>query len=186
MKLSYDVHSVNIQKGEQHEPAYLKISPTNKIPAIVDPAGPGGKPVAIFESGAILIHLAKKTGLFWSEDPHTQMEILKWLMWQVGGFGPPLGQLHHFRKFSKTKVPYAIDRFDNMADNVYGILDKRLSEVQHAAGEYSIADFALYPWVSRFEWQNIDLEKYPNVNRWFKELSDRPEVQRGMKVPFLN
>ena len=186
MGLEYEVHPVNLQKGEQLSKAFLAISPSNKIPAIIDPQGADDKPLAIFESGAILIHLAEKTGLFWSFDYACRSLILQWLMWQMGGFGPVLGQLHHFRKFAKTKVPYAIDRFDGLADQVYKVLDARLQDREFVADEYSIADMAIYPWASRFEWQEIDLATYPNVKRWFDSLSERPAVQRGMKVPFLN
>ncbi len=186
MNLPYDVHSINIGKGEQFAESFLAISPANKIPAIVDPEGNDGAPLPIFESGAILIHLAQKTGQFWSTDSVRQSVILQWLMWQMGNFGPALGQLHHFRKFAKTKVPYAIDRFDNIADQVYKVLDKRLADVEFVADEYSIADMAIYPWAARFGWQEIDLATYPNVKRWFDSLSERPAVQRGMRVPFLN
>ncbi len=186
MELAYDVHKVNLQKGEQHLESFLKISPANKIPAIVDPAGPGNKAISVFESGAILIYLANKTGLFFSDDPHIQSQILQWVMWQMGGFGPVLGQLHHFRKFANKKVPYAIDRFDELAHQVYSVLNARLRDRSYVAGEYSIADMAIYPWVARFEWQNISLAKYPNVKRWFEELSGKAAVERGMRVPFLN
>ena len=186
MELEYEVHPVNLQKGEQLSKAFLAISPSNKIPAIIDPQGADDKPLTIFESGAILIHLAEKTGLFWSFDYGCRCLILQWLMWQMGGFGPVLGQLHHFRKFAKTKVLYAIDRFDGLADQVYKVLDARLQDREFVADEYSIADMAIYPWASRFEWQEIDLATYPNVKRWFDTLSERPAVQRGMKVPFLN
>lgn len=186
MSLAYDVHEVNITQGEQFAESFLAISPNHKIPAIVDPEGDNGEPLSIFESGAILIHLAQKTGQFWTENGASESVILQWLMWQIGNFGPVLGQLHHFRKFSKTKVPYAIERFDGIADQVYKVLDKRLSDVEFVAGDYSVADMAIYPWTARFEWQNIDLNHYPNVNRWFDQLSTRPAVQRGMSVPFLN
>ena len=186
MEIEYDVHPINILKGEQFSESYLAISPSNKIPAIVDPEGMHGEPVSIFESGAILIYLANKFGKFGGSDAATELKVLQWLMWQMGGFGPALGQLHHFRKFAKTKVPYAIDRFDNIADQVYRVLDTRLASREFVADEYSIADMAIYPWAARFEWQSIDLATYPNVKRWFDELSERPAVNRGMQVPFLN
>ena len=186
MDLAYDVHPINIGKGEQFAESFLAISPSNKIPAIVDPRSDGETPISIFESGAILIYLAQKAGQFWGANVDEQTRILQWLMWQMGNFGPGLGQLHHFRKFAKTKVPYAITRFDGIADQLYRVLDKRLATEEFVAGDYSIADMAIYPWASRFEWQEIDLATYPNVKRWFDTLSERPAVQRGMKVPFLN
>ncbi len=186
MNIPYDVHEINLGKGEQFDESFLVTSPANKIPAIIDPEGNDGKSLPIFESGAILIHLAQKTGQFWSTVPSRQSVILQWLMWQVGNFGPSLGQLHHFRKFAKTKVPYAIGRFDGIADQVYKVLDRRLATVEYVAEDYSIADMSIYPWAARFEWQSIDLATYPNVKRWFDELSERPAVRRGMSVPFLN
>ena len=186
MGLAYDVHEVNIVQGEQHGASFRALSPNGKIPTIIDPQGDNGQPLPIFESGAILIHLAEKTGQFWTDDTAGQSIIVQWLMWQMGNFGPVLGQLHHFRKFAKTKVPYAIDRFDKIADQVYQVLDQRLANEEFVAGEYSIADMAIYPWTARFEWQNVNLADYPNVKRWFDQLSARPAVQRGMKVPFLN
>ena len=186
MKLQYEVHPVNLQKGDQFAESYLAISPGNKIPAIVDPTANNGESISIFESGAILIHLAEKTERFFGTDARTRMLTLQWLMWQMGGFGPVLGQLHHFRKFAKTEVPYAIDRFDTIADQVYSVLNIRLAEHEYVAEQYSIADMAIYPWASRYEWQNIDHADYPNVKRWFARLSERPAVREGMQVPFLN
>lgn len=186
MDLAYDVHPINIGKGEQFAESFLAISPSNKIPAIVDPRSDSDTPISIFETGAILIYLAQKTGQFWGAGVDEQSRIVQWLMWQMGNFGPGLGQLHHFRRFAKTKVPYAIARFDSIADQLYRVLDKRLATEEFVAGAYSIADMAIYPWASRFEWQEIDLATYPNVKRWFDTLSQRPAVQRGMKVPFLN
>lgn len=186
MGIPYEVHSVNIGRGEQFEKSFLAISPSNKIPAIVDPDGPGGKPISIFESAAILIYLAQKSNQFWSENPRRQSEILQWLSWQIGSFGPVLGQLHHFRKFAKVHDSYGIDRFDEIADQAYTVLNTRLAEHEFVADEYSIADMAIYPWAARFEWQSIDLATYPNVKKWFDMLSSRPAVQRGMRQPFLN
>ncbi len=186
MQLDYEVHPIDIGKGEQHQQAFLQISPGNKIPAIIDPQGIDGKPVSIFESGAILLHLAQKTGRFMGDSAAAQSVIVQWLMWQMGGFGPALGQLHHFRKFASQKVPYAIDRFDGIAAEVYGILNRRLAQQAFVADVYSIADMAIYPWAARHTWQNVTLEDYPHVHRWFQQLSDRPAVQRGMQVPFLN
>jgi GST-like protein len=181
--LPYTVHTVNIGKGEQHEPEFLAISPNNKIPAIVDPDGPDGAPIALFESGAILIYLAEKTGRFLPEDPRRRYACLQWLMWQMGNFGPFLGQAHHFRRFAKEKIPYAIERYTNEANRLYGVLDKRLGEVEYLAGEYSIADMATLPWAARFPWQGVEIEDYRNVKRWYDALAARPEVRRGMDVP---
>ncbi len=186
MNFTYKVHDVNLGRGEQYDESFLAISPANKIPALVDLEGDHGKPLSIFESGAILVYLAQKSGQFWGADSVRQSVILQWLMWQMGNFGPVLGQLHHFRKFAKTKVPYAIDRFDGLADQAYRVLDRRLAAVEFVAVDYSIADMAIYPWAARFEWQQIDLAAYPHVKRWFDALSARPAVQRGMSVPFLN
>ncbi len=186
MHLTYQVHEVNIGQDEQFADSFLAISPGNKIPAIIDPTGDNGEPLSIFESGAILVYLAQKTGRFWDADVAQQSIILQWVMWQMGGFGPVLGQLHHFRRYAEMEVPYAIQRFDDLADQVYGVLDRRLAMVEFVAGEYSIADMAIYPWVARFEWQNIDLRGYPHVKRWFDTLSSRPAVQKGMSVPFLS
>ncbi len=186
MQLDYEVHPIDIGKGEQHQQAFLQISPGNKIPAIIDPQGIDGKPVSIFESGAILLHLAHKTGRFMGDSAAAQSVVVQWLMWQMGGFGPVLGQLHHFRKFASQKVPYAIGRFDGIAAEVYGVLDRRLAQQAFVADVYSIADMAIYPWAARHTWQNVALEDYPHVRRWFQQLSDRPAVQRGMQVPFLN
>ena len=186
MQLDYDVHPINIGKDEQFSDAFRKISPSSKIPAIVDPDGADGKPISVFESGAILIHLAEKTGLYFGDNFRSRSLIFQWLMWQMGSFGPVLGQLHHFRKFAKTKVPYAIDRFDQATDRAYQTLDDQLNHHEFVAGDYSIADMAIYPWAARFEWQNLDLGDYPNVKRWFDQIGARPGVQNGMKVPFLN
>ncbi len=186
MGVEYEVHRINILKGEQFSESYTAISPGNKIPCIVDPDGMHGESISIFESGAILIYLARKFGKFGGSDATNELEVLQWVMWQMGGFGPALGQLHHFRKFAKTEVPYAIERFDNIADQVYSVLDTRLESRGYVADDYSIADMAIYPWAARFEWQNIDLGTYPNVKRWFDMLSERPAVKQGMQVPFLN
>ena len=184
--LAYEAHSVDISKDEQFEPEFLKISPNNKIPAIVDPEGPGGKPLSLFESGAILIYLAEKTGQLMPQEPRAKYECLQWLMWQMGGFGPMLGQAHHFLRKPKEDVPYAKDRYRNEAKRLYGVLDRLLSEREHMAGDYSIADVATYPWAARNSWHEVELADFPNVKRWFDRLSERPAVQRGMKVPFRN
>jgi GST-like protein len=180
--LPYRVHSVDITKDEQFKPDFLAISPNNKIPAIVDSEGPGGKPLSLFESGAILIYLAEKTGKFLPAAP-ARFVVLQWLMWQMGGFGPMLGQAHHFRKFAPEKVPYAIARFSAETERLYGILDKQLEKGDYVAVDYSIADIAIYPWTQRYEWQGIDLENFPNVVRWRKILGERPAVIKGMAIP---
>jgi GSH-dependent disulfide-bond oxidoreductase len=181
--LPYSVHPVNIGKDEQFRPEFLAISPNNKIPAIVDPDGPGGKRFALFESGAILIYLGEKTGRFIPKDPATRYVALQWLMFQMGGLGPMLGQTHHFLRAAPEPVPYAIKRYKDETRRLYGVLDKRLAEAEHLAGEYSITDIASYPWVARHEWHQIELGDFPNVKRWYDAIGARPAVQRGMKVP---
>ena len=184
VELPYEVHSVDITKDEQFDPEFLKISPNNKIPAIVDPDGPDGRPISLFETGAILIYLAEKTGKLLPDDPRQKYEVHQWLMWQMGGFGPMLGQAHHFLRFAKEDVPYAKDRYRNEARRLYGVLDKRLGESAYlGSGGYSIADIATYPWAMRHEWQEIDLADFPNVRRWAEDLGARPAVAKGMAVP---
>jgi GST-like protein len=180
--LDYSVHPINITKDEQFAPDFLKISPNNKIPAIVDPEGPDGKPISVFESGAILLYLADKTGKFMPQDARTRYDALQWLMWQMGGFGPMLGQAHHFRRFAKEQVPYAIERYSNETRRLYGVLDKHLQEAEYLAGDYSIADMATFPWAARHEWHGIALEDFPSVKRWYDAIAARPAVQKGMAV----
>ena len=186
MELEYDVHPINILKDEQFADWFKTISPNSKIPAIVDPNGFDGAPTTVFETGAILIYLAEKTGRFLSSDTRTRMITIQWLMWQMAGFGPILGQLHHFRRFAKTKIPYAIERFDSATARAYATLDAQLADCEYVAGEYSIADMAIFPWAARHEWQNVKLEIYPNVMRWYDQISTRRQVIAGMAVPFLN
>lgn len=182
--LPYTVHPINITQDEQFDPAFLKISPNNKIPAIVDPEGPGGKPLALFESGAILLYLAEKTGRLMPSEPRAHWTAMQWLMWQMGGFGPMLGQAHHFLRFAKEDVPYAKQRYAGETRRLYGVLDKRLGEAEWLAGaDYSMADIATFPWAGRHEWQQIDLADFPNVKRWFDAMAARPAVQRGRVVP---
>jgi GST-like protein len=181
--LPYNVHRIDIGKGDQHAPEFLAISPNGKIPAIVDTEGPDGQPMPLFESGAILVYLAGKAGKFLPASLRGKYEALEWLMFQMGGVGPMFGQVHHFVRQAKEKVPYAIERYTREKDRLYGVLDKRLGEAEHLAGEYSIADIATYPWVARHEWHKTDLATFPNVKRWFDALSARPAVQRGMAVP---
>ena len=181
--LAYRAHPINITKGEQHDPAFLKISPNNKIPAIVDPEGPDGAPIEMFESGAILIYLAEKTGRLMPQKPRERYAMMEWLMWQMGNYGPMLGQAHHFRRFAPEKIPYAVERYSNEARRLYGVLDRRLADVPYMAGDYSIADIATFPWAARHEWQGIELGDFPNLHRWYKAVAGRPAVERGMAVP---
>jgi GST-like protein len=181
--LPYSVHPVNIGKDEQFRPDFLAISPNNRIPAIVDPDGPGGKRFSLFESGAILIYLGEKTGKLIPADPAARYTALQWLMWQMGGLGPMLGQTHHFLRAAPEQVPYAINRYKTETRRLYGVLDKRLGQAEHLAGEYSIADVASYPWVARHEWHQVELADFPNVRRWYDAVGARPAVARGMKVP---
>ena len=181
--LPYSVHPINITKDEQYAPAFLKISPNNKIPAIVDPDGPDGRPISLFESGAILIYLAEKTGKLLPADRRGYLTALQWLMWQMGSWGPMLGQAHHFRRFAPEKIPYAIDRYTNETRRLYGVLDKRLGEADYMAGDYSIADVATFPWAARHEWQGIALADFANVKRWYDAIAARSAVERGMAVP---
>ena len=181
--LPYVVKPVNIRNKEQFAPEYLAINPNGKIPSIVDPDGPGGKPLAMMESGAILIYLADKTGRFLAKDGAARYDALQWLMFQMGGVGPMFGQVHHFVRAAKEQVPYAINRYTKEKDRLYGVLDRRLGESAYLAGEYSIADIATYTWVSRHEWHNTNLADFPNVKRWYDAISARPAVQKGMSVP---
>jgi len=181
--LPYRVHPINIGKDDQFTPEFVAINPNSKIPAIVDPEGPEGKPFTLFESGAILIYLAGKTGKFLPGSVSGKYVALQWLMFQMGGVGPIFGQVHHFLRAAKEKVPYAIERFTKENRRLYGVLDRRLGEVPFLAGGYSIADIATFPWVLRHEWQQVDLATYPNVKRWFDTIHARPAVQRGIKVP---
>ena len=181
--LEYRVHGVNIREGDQFKPEFLKISPNNRIPAIVDHDGPGGKPISIFESGAILLYLASKTGKLLPADLHARWSCTQWLMWQMGGLGPMMGQANHFRRYAKDKIQYAIDRYTNEANRLTNVLDKRLGEARYTAGkEYSISDIAIFPWMRGADQRGVNLEDYPNVKRWFDEINARPAVQRGCKV----
>jgi GST-like protein len=177
--ITYKVRAVDITKDEQFKPEFRRISPNSRIPAIVD----HDDNFALFESGAILMYLSEKTGKFWPQDANGRWQTVQWLMWQMGGIGPMLGQAHHFLKFNVGKAPYAEQRFLKEAKRLYGVLDRRLAEVEFVAGSYSIADIAIWPWISRFEWQTIDLNDYPNVRRWYLAIAARPGVQRGYHVP---
>lgn len=180
----YTLHPIHIGKGDQFTPEYLAINPNGKIPAIIDSDGPGGAPITVFESGAILIYLAEKFGQFLPAEPVARMEVIQWLMFQMGGIGPIFGQVHHFLRAAKEKVPYGIERYGTEARRLYGVLDRRLDGREHLAGDgYSIADIATWPWVLRHEWQQVDLADYPNVKRWFDAVGSRPAVQRGIQIP---
>ena len=181
--LAYNVHAINIGQGDQFKPEYLKINPNSKIPAIIDTDGPGGKPLAVFESGAILIYLAEKTGKLLSKDPVKRIEAIEWLMFQMGGVGPMFGQAHHFLRQVKEPNPYGAERYTKETRRLYGVMNAQLGTHDYLAGEYSIADVATYPWVSRHEWHNVDLAEFPNVKRWVEAIEARPAVQRGMAVP---
>ena len=183
LALPYRVHAVDIGKGDQFKPEYVKINPNSKIPSIVDPGGPDGKPIAMMESGAILVYLARKAGKLFPPDGRSQYEVLEWLMFQMGGVGPMFGQTHHFLRAAKEPVPYAIERYSKETRRLYGVLNDRLQDREYLADGYSIADIATYPWVARYEWHKTDLNDFPGVKRWFDALSARPAVQRGMNVP---
>ena len=181
--LSYQTHAINIGQNDQFKPEFVAINPNSKIPAIVDSDGPDGKPIALMESGAILIYLAGKTGKFLPQAVRGRYDALQWLMFQMGGVGPMFGQAHHFLR-AKEAVPYGIERYVKETRRLYGVLDKQLAGHEWlAAGEYTIADMATYPWVSRHEWHKVDLNDFPGVKRWFDTISARPAVQRGMAVP---
>src|ERR1051326_6290082 len=180
--LSYRVHGVDIGRGDQFEPKFLAISPNNKIPAIVDSEGPGGKPISVFESGAILIYLAEKTGKFLPADARGRYSVLEWVMFQMGSIGPMFGQANHFRAYAPEKIPYAIDRYTNEAKRLYGVMDRRLKDHDYVAGEYSIADIAIFPWMRYGDRRGVDVNEFPNVMRWFEAINARPAVQRGLEV----
>jgi len=183
MELPYQVKTVNIGRGEQFDAEFLKISPNNRMPAIVDhaPSG-GGEPLAIFESGAILLYLAEKSGSFLPKDLAGRYCVIQWLMWQMGGLGPMLGQNHHFRSYAPETIPYAIDRYTNEAHRLYGVLDRQLEGRAYICGDYSIADMACWPWIVPHERQGVNLAKTPNVQRWYEQMKARPAVVRGFDL----
>ena len=181
--LPYRVHAINIGQGDQFKPDYLRINPNGKIPSIVDPEGPDGKPIAMMESGAILVYLARKTGKLFPPPGRAMYDALQWLMFQMGGVGPMFGQTHHFLRAAKEPVPYAIERYSKETQRLYGVLDERLKDREYLAEGYSIADIATYPWVARHEWHKTDLNDFPGVKRWFDAISARPAVKKGMNVP---
>ena len=185
--LDYRETWIDIDKGDQFDPEFLKVSPNNKIPAILDSEGPDGKPMAVFESGAILLYLAEKTGKFLPEEPRKRWDTLQWLFWQMGGFGPMLGQAHHFNAYAPMRpdgavvLPYAQERYTNEAARLYGVLDKQLADHEYvAADEYTIADMAIFPWCRLYKRQNQDINAFPNVKRWFEQISKRPAVGKDM------
>ncbi len=174
---------VNIGTGDQFKPDFLKISPNNKIPALVDPNGPDGKPVSVFESGAILVYLAAKTGKFMPKSDRAKFEVLQWLMFQMGGVGPMLGQNHHFRLYAPEKIEYAINRYTNEAKRIYGVIDRRLAVSKFLGGsQYSIADMATFPWLGNWQNQGVAMDDYPHLKKWFDTIAARPAVQRGVQV----
>ena len=182
--LPYEVIAVDINKGEQFAPAFLAISPNNRMPAIIDRDGPGGEALSVFESGAILVYLAEKTGKFMPKDMAKRYQVIQWVMFQMGGIGPIFGQVHHFLRAAKEDVPYGIKRYSTEARRLYGVLDAHLDGQDFLANnELSIADFCTVPWVFRHDWQKIDLNEYPNVKRWYDSLMARPALARGMEIP---
>ena len=184
--LAYNIIATDINKGDQFDPDYLKISANNKMPAITDPDGPQdektGQPFSLFESGAILMYLAEKTGQFMPREMAPRYQVIQWLMFQMGGIGPMFGQAHHFRQYAPDKIPYAVDRYTNEAGRLYGVLDHRMGEVEYLAGDYSIADMAVFPWTRSYGRQGQSLEDFPNVKRWFEAINARPAVARALKV----
>jgi GST-like protein len=183
LELPYTVFPINITKGEQHAPEFVKISPNNKIPAIIDHEAPDGGPCPMFESGAILMYLAEKTGRFMPTERRSYYEVMQWLMFQMGHVGPMMGQCHHFRRFAPEQIPYAVDRYTNETRRLYGVIDKRATDHEYLAGDYSIADIATFPWIARHEWQGIELEEFPNLKRWYDAIWARPPVRKGYEVP---
>ena len=182
MGLPYQILPVNILENDQFQPDFLAISPNNKIPAIVDQDGPDHRSISIFESGAILQYLGRKTGLFYPIDEIKRIQVEQWLMWQMGGLGPMLGQNHHFSRFAPERIPYATERYVNETKRLYGVLDKQLVGQDYVTGEYSIADMAIFPWLLRYEWQGIDLADYPEVSRYIERMQARPAVQKALAI----
>jgi GST-like protein len=178
----YDLRYVDIGKGDQFDPSFLAISPNNRMPAIVDPEGPDGKPISVFESGAILMYLGRKFARFYPKDERARVEVEQWLMWQMGGLGPMAGQAHHFRQYAPEKIQYGIDRYTNEVNRLYGVMNKRLADRDFLAGEYSIADMACIGWVVPYERQGQNLDDFPNLRRWFNSMKARPAVVKGIDV----
>ncbi|ENU15825.1 glutathione binding-like protein [Acinetobacter lwoffii] len=182
MRLEYQIIPINILENDQFQSDFLAISPNNKIPAIVDQDGPNGRAISIFESGAILQYLGRKTGLFYPDDEVKRIQVEQWLMWQMGGLGPMLGQNHHFSRFAPERIAYATDRYVNESKRLYGVLNKQLVGQNYVAGEYSIADMAIFPWLLRHDWQQINLEDYPEVSKYIDRLNARPAVQKALAI----
>lgn len=183
LRIDYTLHPINIGKGDQFTPEYTAINPNQKIPAMVDHDGPGGTSYTIIESGAMLLYLADKYGKFIPQDTRGRYDVIQWLMFQMGNVGPIFGQTHHFLRAAKEEVPYAIERYTKETRRLWGVLNERLSTRQYLAGDYSIADIATFPWTARHEWQNIELDEFPHVKRWFEGIDSRPPVQKGMALP---
>jgi GST-like protein len=182
MGLPYTVKTVDITKDQQFEPSFLEISPNNRIPAIIDPDGPGNMPISVFESGAILLYLGEKTGQFLPTDLRLRIPVLEWLMWQMGGFGPMPGQVHHFLTVNEKDRTYGLQRYLKETKRLYGVLDRRLAKVEYVAGPLSVADFAIIGWAWRHERHQVDLAEYPNVKRWYTTLMARPAIKRGFEI----
>jgi GST-like protein len=182
MGLEYQIIPINILENDQFQSDFLAISPNNKIPAIVDQDGPHGRAISIFESGAILQYLGRKTGLFYPADEVKRIQVEQWLMWQMGGLGPMLGQNHHFSRFAPERIAYATERYVNESKRLYGVLNKQLVGQEYVAGEYSIADMAIFPWLLRHDWQQITLEDYPEVSKYIDRLNARPAVQKALAI----
>ena len=177
--LPYEIAYVNIGRGEQFEPDFLTIAPNNRMPAIVDPDGPDGKPISVFESGAILQYLGRKVGKFYPTDERARNEVDQWLFWQMGGLGPMAGQAHHFRQYAPEQIAYAVERYTDECNRLYGVMNKRLADKRFLAGDYSIADMACYPWIRPYERQGQDLEEFPNLKAWFHSIEERPATVRA-------
>jgi GST-like protein len=180
--IPYHVIPVNIGQGDQFNPEFLKISPNNKMPAIVDPDGPGGQPYSLFESGAILMYLAEKSGQLMPTDMGSRYRVIQWLMFQMGGIGPMMGQANHFQYYAPEKIPYAIDRYVKETGRLFGVVERALTESEYLAGDYSIADIASFPWMRGYERQGLNIEEFPQVKRWLAAIEARPAVQKGLQL----
>ena len=180
--LAYEIRPINIGRGDQFTPEFLAIAPNNRMPAIIDPQGPGGTPISIFESGAILQYLGRKTGKFYPQQERARVEVEQWLYWQMANLGPNCGQAHHFRNYAQEKIAYAIDRYTNEVNRLYGVMDTRLKDRAFLAGDYSIADIASYPWVRPYKNQGQDIADFPNLEKWFQRMHDRPAVAKAVRV----